>query len=314
MRLRQETGPIGGGLHARWDRWLRSVLFLYVFGSVIGAHSLFLFEFFWRWPFGNTSGVLLAALYVPLGVLGVGAWRLRLWETFQTLRAATREARRARVAIPFRTMLAEWRLTVVGLVMFGLWAGGYMAVGFWTLGRPTASLGLPGESAIPLVPEAVFVYTTVYPMVLLPWLLVSDHQLLRPMAVAYALVLLGAYATFLVYPVGFPRAAVPVTDFSTLILNVFYANDPPTNCFPSTHCAMSSLSAFCLYRIDRRFGWWAFAVAFAIGVSTLLTKQHYAIDVAAGWTLTLVAVDLAWGGPITRWARRLWSSDAATPV
>jgi len=62
-------------------------------------------------------------------------------------------------------------------------------------------------------------------------------------------------------------------------------SDPPWNCLPSTHCAVAMLAALAILESDRRLGVWAVATAVGIGVSTMYTKQHYLVDVLAGFTL-----------------------------
>lgn len=191
-----------------------------------------------------------------------------------------------------------WRWTIAAAVMFGAWSGGYMAVGWWTADRATFSVAVALDAAIPLVPEFVLIYVAVYPLVLLPFLLARDAEQFWPMVRAYGVVLATCYLVFLFFPVALHHPPLAEEDFGSGILALVYRSDPPTNCLPSTHCAMSLLAAICLYRISRPVGWWALAVAVSIGVSTLFTKQHYVLDILAGWAVALLAIDLAWDGRI----------------
>ncbi|MDQ3171123.1 MAG: phosphatase PAP2 family protein [Acidobacteriota bacterium] len=66
----------------------------------------------------------------------------------------------------------------------------------------------------------------------------------------------------------------------------------PYNCFPSLHVAHSFVSALSGYRVHRGLGVAALAGALLVGVSTLFTKQHYVLDVAAGVLLASLACAL----------------------
>lgn len=74
-----------------------------------------------------------------------------------------------------------------------------------------------------------------------------------------------------------------------LRIALLYGADPPFNCFPSIHVAHSFVSAFALARVHRPVGIAAICAAALVGLSTLFTKQHYVLDVAAGILLAGVA-------------------------
>jgi len=80
-----------------------------------------------------------------------------------------------------------------------------------------------------------------------------------------------------------PRPALVSGDgFAAWSLRLAYSLDPPYNCFPSLHVAYSFVSALTCYRVHRGVGAAAALWAGLIGVSTLLTKQHYVADVIVG--------------------------------
>ena len=61
------------------------------------------------------------------------------------------------------------------------------------------------------------------------------------------------------------------------------------NCFPSLHVAHAFVSAFACWHVHRSVGVGLGVWAFLIGLSTLFTKQHYALDVIAGIVLASIA-------------------------
>ena len=158
-----------------------------------------------------------------------------------------------------------------------------------TLHTPALAL----DRAIPLQPVWSLVYGALYlSLILLPIFVVRDFTHLRRTMYAYLFVWLTAYVCFVLYPTVAPRPPkeiVPGTGFAVWALQSLYDSDPPFNCFPSIHVAHSFVSALTCLRIHRRVGVTAIAAAAVVAVSTLFTKQHYVLDVAAGIGLAAAA-------------------------
>lgn len=151
---------------------------------------------------------------------------------------------------------------------------------------------VPLDSSIPLQPQWVLIYGPLYLfLILLPLFLVRDDRLLRRTFHAYLAVWMTAYAVFFALPTSAPRPAGTIAGdgFAVWGLNFLYEADPPYNCFPSLHVAHSFVSALASYRVHRGVGVAAAAGALLVGVSTLFTKQHYVLDVAAGILLAAIA-------------------------
>ena len=136
------------------------------------------------------------------------------------------------------------------------------------------------------------------------WLVCSREELWR-YVYGFALLSLASFTVFLLFPVASPRPAQSL-DTSRFLLFITRV-DGPLNAFPSLHA--SSL-VYALLFARRAFGRtlpisvagfglvWAALILFA----TLATKQHYAIDLAAGVFLGAVSDSLAWsrfGAPST---------------
>ena len=142
------------------------------------------------------------------------------------------------------------------------------------------------------MPSWALVYGALYLfLILLPVFVVREDDLIRRTVNAYLFVWVTAYIVFFVlYPTAAPRPARVVGEgFAFWGLRVLYAADPPYNCFPSLHGAHSFVSALAAGRVHRGVGTMATIGAALVAVSTLLTKQHYVIDVIAGTVLALVA-------------------------
>jgi membrane-associated phospholipid phosphatase len=182
-----------------------------------------------------------------------------------------------------------------GLITFMVWrsqlatalvslAPMYVIIAILTRARVTHRPELALDRAIPLEPAWMLVYGSLYIfVVVLPLLVVRERTLIRRALRAYLLVMALSYAVFLMYPTSAPRPdAVSGEGFAPWTLRIMYDIDPPYNCFPSLHVAYAFVSALACFRVHRRLGRAAVAWAALISVSTLFTKQHYALDVIAG--------------------------------
>jgi membrane-associated phospholipid phosphatase len=148
------------------------------------------------------------------------------------------------------------------------------------------------DAALPLLPSWALIYGALYAFViLLPVFVVREEQQIRRTVYAYLLVWITAYAFFFfLYPTRAPRPPQFIGDgFAVWGLRALYSADPPNNCFPSLHVAHSFVSALTCYRVHRGVGVVATLCATLVAISTLLTKQHYVLDVVAGACLAGVA-------------------------
>jgi len=166
----------------------------------------------------------------------------------------------------------------------------YFVIADLTRDRTPYSPEVALDRALPLQPTWTLVYLSIYAFVYLPLLVVRQEALFRRAVLAYLMVVIVAYAGFLVYPTDCPRAAEVIGEgFFAWSLRLSYSLDPPYNCFPSLHVAHSFVSALTCYRVHRGVGFAAGLWASLIGLSALFTKQHYVADVIAGIFLACAA-------------------------
>jgi membrane-associated phospholipid phosphatase len=167
----------------------------------------------------------------------------------------------------------------------------YIFIGEMMPERTLHAPGLALDRAVPLRPAWALVYGSLYLfLILLPVFVVRQEQQIRRTVLAYLMVWITAYICFLAYPTRAPRPVQVIGDgFAVWGLRFLYSADPPYNCFPSLHVAHSFVSALACYRVHRRVGIAAALCAALVGLSTLFTKQHYVLDVAAGIFLACVA-------------------------
>ena len=167
----------------------------------------------------------------------------------------------------------------------------YFVIGQWTSGWPHYQPFIDLDHAMPLKPAWMLVYGSLYMTgFLLPLVVVRGRELFQQALKAYLFVMVVSYAGFVMYPTIAPRNEnVAVTGFAEWSLKLFYDLDQPYGCFPSLHVAYSFVGALACYRMHRGVGAAAATWAALIGVSTVYTKQHFAVDAIAGALIGLLA-------------------------
>ena len=246
------AGPaLGYGLHRLPHQHRRTAEWLFILGAVVVA----LLSGLWLpSPFGGVFVYVLAALPGTVAYLA------------------------------FRTVLASALVSLMPL---------YFVIGELTRDWPAHAPEIALDRLIAVQPAWMIVYGSLYVFaVVLPFLVVRDRDLGRRAVQAYLMVMVVSYLGFLLYPTEAPRPQEVIGDgFLPWILRNVYSIDPPHGCFPSLHVAYSFVSALTCYRVHRGLGIVTLLWATLIGISTLFTKQHYAVDVVAG-ALTAYAADL----------------------
>lgn len=146
------------------------------------------------------------------------------------------------------------------------------------------------DSFIPFTPGVAWIYATY--LLLLPALVLAASRLVEfpaAMRTAVGAALLNA-AVYNIWPT---RLAARTVAPDGSLLSLIQRLDTPLCAIPSGHVSLpvalacsASLLAVGSASADQRDGWTRVAVMFAVwalllALSTLLTKQHYAVDVAA---------------------------------
>jgi hypothetical protein len=201
-------------------------------------------------------------------------------------------------------------LKTVGITAF-IWV--FFIGYFWVLRHPAYPVTLMPVTAldrwVPFQPAMLLPYLTLWFYVGIPaGLAPSFRQLIVHGLWATALCVTGL-AIFYFWPTAVPPRPFDAASYPGFAL--LQGVDAPGNACPSMHVAVAVFTAICLHRLLRDIGaprWptllnalWCLAIVY----STLATKQHVALDAAAGVLLgtTFALFSLRWrpGG---------WSADA----
>jgi membrane-associated phospholipid phosphatase len=177
------------------------------------------------------------------------------------------------------------------LAQYIVWLVCYLGVNALTAGRSVGSPLLTIERRIPLLVWAYPSYASVYFAVVLPLFLCRTRRVFARLQIAVAVASLVAFAIFLLAPMPYPRPQLGGGTMEAL-LAMEYQIDQPRCTFPSLHVAI----AWLLYLGMRDAPGWRTPLllfALAVAASTLLVKQHFLVDVVAGWLLAEVCWRMA---------------------
>jgi hypothetical protein len=158
------------------------------------------------------------------------------------------------------------------------------------------------DRAVPFEPDWVLPYLSMYIFLLLPPLLAYTTDQLRRYAIGMAIMFVTAALCFFLYPITYPRPALPAS--ANVIYRLIVHVDQPINSLPSLHAGMTIYAILFAARIfaadpprRRRFllaisCLWAAIIFYG----TLATKQHYFVDLPAGGLLAWVSHWAVWRG------------------
>lgn len=258
-----------------WGMWLRQGSFWMLCGMIGGLWFFGMTEAIYPLGWSRTQVVLTCAMYFPVAAIVLGLLYGResgLWKEERHPEAAS-----------------DLGIVLLAYGLFGGWAAGYYSIGVWMSSQAKISLSTPVDRWLPLIPAMSFVYVTV--QLFLSWsvLLFADRLPWKRIARSYITVLAVSFVFFLVLPVQIHWPSLPVTDLSSWVISLIQSADVAHNCFPSSHCGIALLSGLFLFSKRRWLGVFGVVNALLIGLSTLLTKQHYLYDVLGGYAIAAVS-------------------------
>jgi len=144
------------------------------------------------------------------------------------------------------------------------------------------------DNLIPLRPVWVWIYSGIYyPAIIVVVMSVRDLRHFNYMAFSYLLLLAFHMLVFLVFPVEVPpdwrrSASSGPQSPSWRFLALVQRFDARSNCFPSMHVSVATLTALHAARNVPNTYMLPALFVLLIAMSCVLTKQHYLIDLPAG--------------------------------
>ena len=224
---------------------------------------------------------------------------------------ATGESRALKLRAPrLRLPLIDHRMRVPAVLGGGaLLVALFMVPARIHLGEPLRLDRSILDEWIPFLEWTIWIYVSYYLFLILAiWLPTNDK--LRSDA-AYGLMLAAIIGLFIftVFPTSVPRQSPNLTGATGLLWQLLHAVDTMVNALPSVHVANTCLASVALASRGRLWRIMTAAWAAMIIVSTLTTKQHYAIDVLGGFMLAAVCAVLVRYGV----AYKAWFTYSARP-
>ncbi len=151
------------------------------------------------------------------------------------------------------------------------------------------------DRSIPFIPITLWVYMSETSLFITACYFAKDIKVINKLFYAFIMLQIVSNIVFIFWPTTFPRELFPLTgenisiDPITNALFIFLRTvDEAANCLPSLHVSSVYLISFIYLEEQKKkfipFFIWATLVA----ISTITTKQHYFIDVLAGFILAVV--------------------------
>lgn len=266
------------------SRIIRLYILFYLLGITTAAQIFFFLESCFPLPVSYFTKSIIITVIIPLIGIIIGMWvdnKVKKSNRLFTLITFSEENKNIKWYKKY-----DW--LIYGIAMFGIWSGVYFWIAESRINAEKHSMLVEFDKIIPFIPEWIWIYLTIYMIFLIPLFSLTQRKLLKLVMSSYITVMLICYVFYYIYPVEYPRPELVVKDFSTWALGLVYKNDRPWNCFPSSHCAMAMMAALVLLEMNWIFGIWGMITALSIGVSTLFTKQHFIVDVVAGFGLSIL--------------------------
>lgn len=147
---------------------------------------------------------------------------------------------------------------------------------------------------IPLLPEFAYFYFLYIPGLIVPALMDMPMHLFVRYASSLLLCLLISSLGFAFFPLRLEHEPFSCYNIGCAGLALLREVDPGVNLLPSLHASQTLLAGLVLYTANKQFKvrthWWMWSLMLYLPVisSTLFTKQHYIIDLFAGFLLALL--------------------------
>ena len=195
----------------------------------------------------------------------------------------------------------EWRLKLcLAAVLAVVYSTGYLLIERHLWRTPIRFPLSPVDRWIGFSPHWVWVYQSIYGIVILPYLATKRDEI-RRYALGFALIMLMSFTCFMLFPVVCPRTQQP---HASGMYGFLIRYDLPYNTFPSLHMAVATYSALVATHVTRGNIHRVLRVLLPawillIGCSALATKQHYSVDLLPGVLLGWIACRLTQAGAVS---------------
>ncbi len=162
---------------------------------------------------------------------------------------------------------------------------------FWTQRnhfREPVSLETRWDKYFVLKPAWIWIYSVLYyPAIVLVVVTIRDMRHFNYTATSFFVLLFLQMFFFMFFPVKTPDAwrNIPGNGLSVRFIRLVQHYDKSSNCFPSMHVSVATLTAMHMMHNAPAWGYWPILFPALIAISALYTKQHFIVDLPAGAAL-----------------------------
>lgn len=201
-------------------------------------------------------------------------------------------------APPFRDRREMWFRIFRWVAAFGIATMvlvGYLTINVWNQTRfaegiiQPISLWTSFDHMIPVVPQAFWTYNLYYFMALIPVFLLRTNRDIVETALGYVLMNGIAMVCWVLLPVRMKYPELDCAGLSCQMLQGLHEVDGGANIFPSMHTALSVYAAIRFGELRHRLTPVVVVAALLVIASTILTKQHYVLDLPPGALLAVAS-------------------------
>ena len=148
------------------------------------------------------------------------------------------------------------------------------------------------DRAVPFIPETVWIYISEYLFFVAVYVSCRDMVNANKYLYSFLALQVVSVGIFVAWPTTFPRELFPLPEdldrFTYFAFHTLRQSDTPANCCPSLHVSSVFLSTYIFLDDQRRKFPFFFIWGLLIAASTLSTKQHYLVDIIAGFLMSVL--------------------------
>lgn len=214
-----------------------------------------------------------------------------------------------------------WELGIVSLATFL-----FIAIGYFIVSAHNKSLAADGfrffnlsislDNKVPFIPIFILFYYAYYPVVFSVAILgYRQREVLYQAVVGYMTITAIAWTCFIAFPVQMVQADLSgCTSWACNLVGGMYSVDPGYNVLPSLHVAHSTMVWLFFRRYAPRFASLFAFLLVGITLATVLIKQHYLLDLPAGFLVGYIGylAGVPLGERVAQRAQRFFPSNART--
>ena len=149
------------------------------------------------------------------------------------------------------------------------------------------------EKQVPFMDWTIWFYISDYIFIAVVFILLKNRENMNKIFYAQIAMLVFTMVIFFILPTTYPRPEIEYNGLNGWILGVLHSADTQGNACPSVHVGMTFLGGFGFIKEKRYllplFMFWALLIS----ISTLTVKQHYFMDVIAGFIMAILFYFLA---------------------